>query len=488
MTSLKILYASAEVAPVAKVGGLADVAGSLPQALHQLGHDIRLVMPAYASIDRNQYSVTTTAESSFNFMGIPHQFCVSQINLNKNVRLYLIENQKYFGRPAVYGESDDLERFVFFSKAIIELPHLIRWRPDILHCQDWHAALSVPLLKEASCNNSAWSGSASVFTIHNLAYQGWFDDHIASRTGISQYLPPPHYPLRSKAYSTMALAIWHANVVSTVSPTYAREILTPEYGENLESLLHMRSKDLYGIINGIDYDQFNPATDTYLAANYDSSSLERRVKNKLALQRRSGFEITNTIPLVGMVGRLTAQKGTDLVAKALLPLLETTSIQFVFLGVGEEKFKQPLEQVAMRHPKRVRFFFSFDPDLAQLIYAGCDMFLMPSLFEPCGLGQLIALRYGAIPVVRRTGGLADTVQDVSSDLSTGNGFVFDEYQHEALIEAVKRAVSAFQQKATWRQLILRGMAADYSWAASARKYQELYVKARDQLANAWLQN
>lgn len=249
----------------------------------------------------------------------------------------------------------------------------------------------------------------------------------------------------------------------------------------------MRSKDLYGIINGIDYQQFNPATDTYLAANYDASSVERRVKNKLALQRRSGLEITNAIPLVGMVGRLAAQKGTDLVAKALLPLLETTSIQFVFLGVGEEKFEQPLEQVAIRCPKRVRLFFSFDPDLAQLIYAGCDMFLMPSLFEPCGLGQLIALRYGAIPVVRRTGGLADTVQDVSSDLSTGNGFVFDEYQHEALIEAVKRAVGAFQQKAAWRQLILRGMAADYSWAASARKYQELYVKAKDQLANAWLQ-
>ena len=225
MTSLKILYASAEVAPVAKVGGLADVAGSLPQALLQLGHDIRLVMPAYASIDSNQNIVTTIAESSFNFMGVPHQLGISKINLNKNVPLYLIENQKYFGRPAVYGESDDLERFVFFSKAVIELPHLIKWQPDILHCQDWHAALSVPLLKEASCYNSAWSGSASVFTIHNLAYQGWFDYYFASRIGISQYLPPPHYHLRSKAYSTMALAIWHANVVSTVSPTYAREIL-----------------------------------------------------------------------------------------------------------------------------------------------------------------------------------------------------------------------------------------------------------------------
>lgn len=221
LTSLKILYASAEVAPVAKVGGLADVAGSLPQALHQLGHDIRLVMPAYASIDRNEYSVTSIAESSFNFMGTPHQLGISQIKLNKNVLLYLLENQKYFGRPAVYGESDDLERFVFFSKAIIELPNLIRWQPDILHCQDWHAALSVPSLKEASRNNSAWSGSASVFTIHNLAYQGWFDDYFASRTGISQYLPPPHYPFRSKAYSTVALAIWHADVVSTVSPTYA---------------------------------------------------------------------------------------------------------------------------------------------------------------------------------------------------------------------------------------------------------------------------
>ena len=469
---------------MAKVGGLADVAGSLPQAISQLGHDIRLVMPAYGSIDRNKFSVTPLAEFSFNFLGSLQQIGISKIELKNNVPLYLIENQKYFGRPAVYGEFDDLERFVFFSQAVIELPRRIGWQPDILHCQDWHAALAVPLLKAALRNNSAWSDCASIFTIHNLSYQGWFDDFFANRAGISKFLLPSDHPLRLKVYSTMALAIWYANVVSTVSPTYSKEILTPKYGENIELLLQQRCQNLYGIINGLDYQQFNPATDPSIIANYDAVTLQRRVQNKQALQSLSGLDTVNTLPLVGMVGRLAAQKGTDLVAEALGPLLETTNIQFVFLGTGEEKFRQPLEQVANRYPKRVKLFFSFNTDMAQLIYAGCDMFLMPSLFEPCGLGQLISLRYGAIPVVRRTGGLADTVQDVSPDLSRGNGFVFEEYQYQALIEAVKRAVSAFQQKSAWRQLMLRGMAADYSWEASAGKYQELYLRAKDQLASA----
>jgi len=470
---------------VVKVGGLGDVAGSLPQAIRQLGHDIRLVMPAYASIDRKKYNVIPNlAKFNLNILGSLQQVGISQITLNGDVPLYLIENPKYFGRPAVYGESDDLERFVFFSQVIMELPRQLGWQPEILHCHDWHPALAVSLLKVARQNNPAWSGCASVFTIHNLAYQGWFGEYFAIRAGISQFLLPPAHPLRAKAFSTMALAIWHADAVSTVSPTYAREILTPKYGENLEQLLQQRRRDLYGIINGLDYQQFNPATDPYLTANYDATSLERRVQNKLALQSRSGFETINIIPLVGMVGRLAAQKGTDLVAEALGPLLETTNIQFVFLGTGEEKFKQPLEQVANRYPKRVKLFFSFDPDMAQLIYAGCDMFLMPSHFEPCGLGQLISLRYGAIPVVRRTGGLADTVQDVSSDLSSGTGFVFEEYHHKALIEAVKRAVNAFQQQAAWRQLVLRGMVTDFSWDTSARKYQELYLRAKDRLTRA----
>ena len=470
---------------MAKVGGLADVAGSLPQAISQLGHDIRLVMPAYASIDRNKYNVTPNlTKFSLNVLGSMQQVGISQIKLNGDVPLYLIESQKYFGRPAVYGEPDDLERFVFFSQAIMELPLQLDWQPEILHCHDWHPALAVSLLKMARQNDPAWSGCASVYTIHNMAYQGWFDEYFASRAGLLQLLPPPTHPLRSKAFSTMALAIWHADAVSTVSPTYAREILTPEYGENLELLLQQRRQNLYGIINGLGYQQFNPATDPYIIANYDATSLERRVQNKLALQSQGGLKTADTIPLVGMVGRLAAQKGTDLVAEALGTLLETTNIQFVFLGTGEAQFQQPLEQVARRYPKRVKLFFTFDPVLAQLVYAGCDMFLMPSRFEPCGLGQLISLRYGAVPVVRRTGGLADTVQDVSSDLSSGTGFVFEDYHPKALIEAVKRAVNAFQHKAAWRQLMLRGMAVDFSWEASARKYQELYLRAKDELTSA----
>lgn len=484
MKALKILFASAEVAPVAKVGGLGDVAGSLPQAIRQLGHDIRLVMPAYASIDRSKYDVTQNLPKfDISVFGSMQQVGISQTKLNGDVPLYLIESQKYFGRPAIYGEPDDLERFVFYSQAIMELPRQLGWHPEILHCHDWHAGLAAPLLKMARQNNPAWSACASVFTIHNLAYQGWFDEYFAGRAGLLQLLPPPAHPLRSKAFSTMALAIWHADAVSTVSPTYAREILTPEYGENLELLLQQRRQDLHGIINGLDYQQFDPATDPYIAASYDAANLKRRVQNKLALQSRGGLETADMVPLVGMVGRLAAQKGTDLVAEALGPLLETTDIQFVFLGTGEAKFQQSLEQVARRYPRRVKLFFDFDLALAQLIYAGCDVFLMPSRFEPCGLGQLISLRYGAIPVVRRTGGLADTVQDVSSGLSSGNGFVFEDYHPKALIETVERAVKAFQHKAAWRHLMLRGMAADFSWEASARKYQEMYLRAKDQVTS-----
>jgi starch synthase len=483
LTSLKILFASAEVAPVVKVGGLADVAGSLPQAIHQLGHDIRLVMPAYGSIDRDKYKVIPITEFNIHFMGSQQPIGISKIELSNNVPLYIVENQKYFGHAAVYGEHDDLERFVFFSQAIMELPNRIGWQPDILHCQDWHAALAVPLLKNTDRNKSAWSECASVFTIHNLAYQGWFDDDFANKVGITQFLLPYDHPLRPKVFSTMALAIIYADIVSTVSPTYAREILTTRYGEKIELLLQQRCQDLYGIINGLDYEQFNPATDPSIVANYDINSLQRRMLNKQALQSQGGLDIVDTSPLVGMVSRLSAQKGIDLVAEALVPLLEATDIQFVFLGTGDEKYRQPLEVIANSFPKRVKLFYSFNTDLAQLIYAGCDMFIMPSLFEPCGLGQLIALRYGAIPVVRRTGGLADTVQDVSPDLSTGNGFVFEEYNYRAFIEAVKRSVSAYKKKSGWRQLMIRGMAADYSWKASALKYQELYIRAKNKLAN-----
>lgn len=475
---LKVLFAAAEASPLIKVGGLADVAGALPQALRYLGHDVRLIMPKYGNIDATKFPDTfRSGEFSVSILRTRENIGIEELSLNGKVPLYLLENKKYFERPAVYGEADDLERFLLFSLAIIEMPKILNWQPDIVHCHDWHTGMVMPFLKLTREQDIFNSSGSSVFTIHNLAYQGWFDDYFVQRAGLYQYLPPPGDPLRQKVYSMMGLAILSADVVSTVSKTYAGEILTPEYGEGLELVLQQRQKDLYGIVNGLNYEQFNPATDPLVAVNYDINSLDKKTGNKTALQAKAGFLTRTEVPLIGMVGRLSAQKGMDLVAVALETLLRETDIQFVFLGTGEEKYQEPLEKVAARYPARAHMFFTFDPSLAQLVYAGCDMFLMPSRFEPCGLGQLIAFRYGTVPVVRHTGGLVDTVQDCRADLSQGNGFVFQQYKAEALIAAIRRALAAFPQKEKWRALMLRAMKADFSWSVAAKKYEELYYKA-----------
>ncbi|MEW6033992.1 MAG: glycogen/starch synthase [Chloroflexota bacterium] len=472
---LKVLFAASEVSPLAKVGGLADVAGALPGALRRLGHDVRIVMPRYGSVDLSAHGpVSYVGQYDVLILGRGERVEVSQVSLRDGTPVYLLFNAGYFGRPAVYGEKDDLERFLLFGIAVAELPGKLGWPVDILHCHDWHTAMAPPLCRKKRSQRPSSPPCASVFTIHNLGYQGWFDDWFAGRAGLHEYLPSPGDPLRSKVYSLMGLAILHADAVSTVSETYAREILTPEYGFDLEGALQRRQGDLYGIVNGIDYEEFNPATDPAIPVNYDADNLERKARDKAALQERAGFPLKPRAPLAGMVGRLAQQKGLDLVAEALEPLLLQTDVQFVLLGAGEEKYRAALDRLSAKYPARVHLFHGFDLPLAQLLYAGCDLFLMPSRYEPCGLGQLIAMRYGTIPVVRHTGGLADTVQDCNPDLSTGAGFVFREYEVPKLIEAVKRAVEGYQKKAAWRRLMERVMRMDFSWDAAAKKYEAMY--------------
>lgn len=476
--SLRVLFAATEVSPLAKVGGLADVAGSLPGALRRLGLDVRIVMPHYGSIDLKKHGPASAVLGyDVPALGKTEHVEVSQVSLKNGTPVYLVANQTYFGRPAVYGEKDDLERFLLFSLAVAELPDKLGWRPDLVHCHDWHTGLVPPVWRKKRASMSRSSASASVFTIHNLGYQGWFDDWFASRAGLHEFLPPPADPLRSKVYSLMGLSILAADAVSTVSPTYAKEILTPEYGFGLEGALQRRQDDLYGILNGIDYGEFNPATDKLIPYRYDVDNLDDKAKDKAALLEKAGLNRSSGAPLVGMVGRLADQKGLDLVAQGLEPLLAETDIQFVLLGSGEEKYRAALDGLSAEYPSRMRLFQGFDLALAQLIYAGCDLFLMPSRYEPCGLGQMIALRYGTIPVVRQTGGLADSIQDCPSDLSSGNGFVFKEYQSDKLVDALKRAAAAYRKKAAWRKLMVRAMKADFSWDVSAQKYQEMYQKA-----------
>jgi starch synthase len=464
---MNILFAAAEAMPLAKVGGLADVVGSLLQALSKLGHEVRLMLPLYGSIDRSSFPLAPAVDK-FDIIieGRRRKVALRLSSLSDKVPLYMVENDRYFGGKAIYQGERDLQRFLFFSRAVLASVPRLGWTPQIIHCHDWHTA-PIPLgLKQLALP------CASVFTIHNLAYQGAFDQHLLTAGLSEEWQRTPQLPR-----NMMALGILHADVVTTVSQNYAQEILTPEYGEGLDPLLRQRKERLFGITNGIDYEEYDPATDPHLVANYDASSLGKKMLNKLALQGRANLPQDAEAPLIGMVSRLEEQKGFDLLKKVIDPLLGEIGVQLVILGMGRKRYHDMLRRVRARYHTQAAILSAFADPLAHLIYAGCDMFLMPSRFEPCGLGQLIAMRYGTIPIVRHTGGLVDTVQDCSPDLERGNGFVFVSYEPQALLEAVTRAIAAFKRREAWQKLMSRAMAIDSSWEAPAKKYEAIYHKA-----------
>ncbi|MBI4289203.1 MAG: glycogen synthase [Chloroflexi bacterium] len=469
---MKILFCAAEVSPLAKVGGLADVVGSLPGALAKLGHDVRIAMPHYTIVDKVARS-RAPAGRPFTASGLrePEPVVVESTTLNGDLPVYLVGNDRYFARQAVYGEGDDLERFLFFSRAVLGLPEALQWRPDVVHCHDWHAA-TVPMWAHKLAISPA-----AVFTVHNLAYQGAFDHNFMAASGLREEFVRAGEKGMQLPTNMMALGIYNADLVSTVSETYAQEILTPEYGNGLDPLLNYRKDRLRGIVNGIDYTEFDPATDPLIASNYSLEELWRKGVNKTALQKRAGFPENDKVPLIGMVTRLDEQKGFDILEKAIGAILQETSAQLVVLGKGREVYHELMQRLSHEFPDRIAVVIAFDNPLAHLIYAGSDLFLMPSRFEPCGLGQMIAMRYGAVPIVRKTGGLAETVPDLSPDLRRGRGFVFERYESQALAEAVKRAAAGFVQKDAWKQLVERDMQTDFSWEASARKYVAVYEEA-----------
>jgi len=467
---MRILFIASEAFPLVKVGGLADVTSSLAIALRDLGHEPCLVLPKYGSIKAPIQEIQGKG-FAVSLMGRSEPATLKKTTLKEKIPVYLVENQRYFGVEEIYTQ-DELDRFLFFSLSIPIIISQLDFRPDIIHCHDWHTSL-IPLgLKKAKI------ALPCIFTIHNLAYQGSFDQQFFLRSGISsvwQEYIPADAPRPSLNFMSQGILL--ADIVTTVSPTYASEILTPQYGEGLEQLLNYRRDELYGIVNGIDYDEYNPATDPYLERNYDSTTIETRVDNKLALQRKSGLPQNPDIPLFGMVSRLEEQKGIDLLLQAIDQFIVETRAQLVILGEGREHYHKLLAEAALKHPDRLSAFIDYDERLARLIYSGGDMFLMPSRFEPCGLGQLIAMRYGAIPVVRHTGGLADTVKDVAQ--ANGNGFVFQNYTVLEMLEAIKRAVKSFYHRAEWQNLMRHNMKLDFSWKASARKYEEIYLRARN---------
>lgn len=470
---LSVLFATAEVAPLAKVGGLADVAAALPKALKQRGHDVRVILPAYAQIKRAHGGLFPLIEAlHVDFQATTLMPGLEVARLAGEVPLYLVDQPELFDRERLYGYDDDALRFLFLTRAVPEVLRRVGWIPDVIHANDWHTALLPEIVRQ----DNLFDRTATLLTIHNLAYQGQFSQAIAQMAGL------PH---ENEPHNFMARGVLHADAVNTVSPRYAREILTPALGEQLDELLRAHAHKLFGILNGIDSDVFNPASDPHLPHRYAIGDLTGKRQDKRELQNELALPDDPQAPLIGMVTRLADQKGFDLVAAGLPRLIQQTRAQLAVLGTGEPQYHELLRSWASRHPDRIAIRLTFDAALAQRIYAGSDLFLMPSRFEPCGLGQLIGLRYGSIPVVRATGGLADTIQDADAHPDTGNGFVFDAYDPDAMFDAIQRASHHFQDPDAWQRLMKRAMACDFSWRESARHYEDLYQKIVDQRRNQW---
>lgn len=471
----KILLVASEVAPFAKTGGLADVAGGLPKLLKLMGHDVRIVLPRYQVVQADWELIT---DFGIDMPGRRATAVIKQAHLpvtadngsTLQIPVYLVENYHYFDRPNIYMHHDEAERYAFFCRAVLEMLPRIDWQPDVLHCNDWQSGPIPYLLNKQYRHQPFYQGIGTLFTIHNAYYQGhWSADQLP-------LLGVGYEDFHSEGLefygglNFMKIGLVYADLINTVSRRYAQEIQTPEYGERMEGLLTKRSAELYGIVNGIDYEEFNPATDSRIYVNYGVDCIEKKLENRRLLQQELGLPETNG-PVLGLVSRLVDQKGLDLLASLLEQLVQTEA-QLVVQGLGDPQYEQLFKDWQERYPHKISANIFFDVTLAQRIYAGSDMFLMPSRFEPCGLGQLIALRFGTIPIVRATGGLADTVIDYSGD--RGNGFVFEAYQPEQLLEAIERGIKAYQQPKAWQGLVRRAMLWDSSWHKSALEYEQLY--------------
>ncbi|MWC29257.1 glycogen synthase GlgA [Paenibacillus sp. MMS18-CY102] len=471
---MNVLFATSEAVPLAKSGGLGDVAGALPKALNERGADTRVVLPKYADIPLAYLERFETIHTfSFRF-GWRHQYCGLLRGEIDGVIFYLIDNEQYFLRGGLYGYDDDPERFVFFNFAIAEcLPHL-GFVPDVIHCHDWQTALLPFLLKTRYAYDPLCRSVRTVFTIHNLRYQGVFgqkllqdlvgmDDFWFWTSGLEFY----------GAANCMKAGLQYADKLTTVSETYAQEIQTEYWGERLDGVIRWRASDLHGILNGIDTDSFDPMNDPAVHTPY-RGSISRKRKNKLILQRELGLPESESTPVIGVVTRLVEQKGIDLIDRVLGDLLDE-GIQLVFLGAGDYRYEEMLRGAAAWRPEQLAVRLGYDDGLARRIYAGSDMFLMPSLFEPCGLSQLISLRYRTVPIVRETGGLRDTVQPYDEYTKTGNGFTFANYNAHDMLHTVRRAVQLYREdEEAWKAIVANGAKEDYSWSRSAKSYMSLY--------------
>jgi starch synthase len=477
---LRVLFVAAEGVPFVKTGGLADVIGALPKALRRLGHDVRVVLPRYASINPARWHLQSVLED----VAVPMHEETEHVRvlagrMADDIPVYFVDSPRFFQRENLYGYVDDGERFILFCRAALEMVRQMQWQPDVLHCHDWHAAIVPNWMRTIYRDDPLLRDAATVFTIHNLAFQGIFGYRILEVAGVAEagFLYPAVAEL-ANVVDLMGRGILFADTVSTVSPRYAKEILTPQFGERLDPVLRERHDHLYGILNGIDTEEFNPATDRHIRAQFDAFSLEQRPANKADLQEHVHLPVDDQIPVVGMISRLADQKGFDLLDQVLIPLIDL-GVQLVVSGTGDQHYHQMFQRLAARYPRQVAINLTFNTEFSQRIYAGSDLFLMPSRFEPCGVSQMLAMRYGSIPVVHRTGGLADTVTEFDPVVDSGNGFSFTPYEPFQLFAALVRALTVYRFKEPWQRLMTRAMRADNSWDASAEQYVALYRRTQE---------
>ncbi|MEJ5376392.1 MAG: glycogen synthase GlgA [bacterium] len=478
---LKVLFLSSEVVPYAKTGGLADVAGALPAALRDLGADVRVALPLYASVRKGGFSLSPVLNRIEVPLGNTRLgAAVWETASQGGTPVYLLEREDLYERPNLYGNPagdyyDNLERFSFFCHGVLLMVEAMGFRPDLIHCNDWQTGLVPALLAGPYRHSPVLGGVPSVFTIHNLGYQGIFPAEKLQVTGLP--MAEFFHPEGLEFWGNMSLlkaGIVYSRAITTVSPTYAREIQTPEFGLGMEGILYHRRDVLRGILNGVDYSLWDPATDPHLPANYYPGKMTGKTICKEELIKETGLDPRlKKRPLLGMTTRMAAQKGLDLLTAVLQEVLDL-DVGLVILGTGEDHYQRALQEAAKANPSRLAVKIGFDEALAHRIMAGVDIFLIPSRYEPCGLTQMYAFKYGTVPLVRATGGLQDTVRPFDVSTGQGNGFKFGPHEPKAFLECVRQAVSFYEKPQIWRNLVLNGLKEDFSWDRSAREYLELY--------------
>ncbi|WP_196594393.1 glycogen synthase GlgA [Pectinatus sottacetonis] len=473
---LKLLYVASEASPFVKTGGLGDVAGSLPKELKKQNIDVRVVIPKYSTIaEQYRSNMKNIYSGSLKIAWREKYFGIETLKHN-NVTFYFIDNEDYFKRDGYYGYDDDDERFTFFCRAVLSMLPIIDFWPDIINLNDWQTGLVSVFLKLNYMHKEKYQNIKTVYTIHNLKYQGIFPKRILTDVlGLdNKYFDNGDLEFYNNI-NFMKGGIIYSDALTTVSHSYASEIQNPYFGEQLDGILKMRSKDLTGILNGIDYTEYNPETDPHIFFQYTiANAIEKKIENKVALQQKLGLPINRKIPVIAFISRLVEAKGIDLLIRILDELLQYEDIQFVLLGTGDYKYEEWFRSLQWRFPKKVSVNTSFDENLAHQIYAASSLFIMPSRYEPCGIGQMIALRYGSVPIVHAVGGLRDTVFPYDSYTNSGNGFVFNNYNAHELLFSIKRALEKSNDIILRRRIIENAMSSDYSWTGSAKQYKMIY--------------